>query len=120
MGEKLGPTIRRLRLEAEFTLRGFAGAIGISAAHQSDIEHGRRMPSDEVLRKTAAKLAKVGATYEMLRALDSRLGTEVQEWVRQSPEVGQMLRKFKESGRSPRDMLKQLEQMLKDEEGRDT
>jgi len=120
MLEKLGSAIRRLRLEAGYTLRGFAEEIGISAAHQSDVEHGRRMPSDEVLRNMATKLAKVGASYEMLRALDSRLGAEVDEWVRQSPEVGQMLRNLKESGRSPKDILRRFEQLLEDKEEGDT
>lgn len=111
--------IKRLRLAAGYTLRGFAEELGISAAHQSDIEHGRRMPSEALLRKTAEKLAKVGATLEELRTLDSRLELDVQAWVQQSPEVAQMLRKAKDSGRSPRDILKRFEEMLEKDEEQD-
>lgn len=115
MAETLGGAIRRLRTEAGFTLRGFAQEIGISAAHQSDIEYGRRLPGDEVLKAAARALKKVGATYEMLRALDPRLDRDLQEWMQRSPEVGRMLRQMKDSGRSPEEILRKLQ--LPDEEG---
>lgn len=116
MAEKLGAAIRRLRAQAGYTLRKFAGMVGISAAHQSDIEHGRRMPSDKVLRETARLLEHVGATYEDLRALDARLETDLQEWVQGNPEAGQMLRQVKESGRSPKEILRDLERFLRKED----
>ena len=49
-GISLGDTIRKLRLRAGLTLREMARRVGVSASHQSDIEHGRRMPSDGVFR----------------------------------------------------------------------
>ena len=115
MRETLGAAIRRLRTEAGYTLRGFAHHIGISAAHQSDIEYGRRLPGDEVLRATAQALTKVGATYDALRTLDPRLDRDLQEWMQRSPEVGRMLRQMKDSGRSPEEILKKLQ--LPDEDG---
>lgn len=110
--EALGHAIRRLRLQAGYTLRGFAEEIGISAAHQSDIEHGRRAPSEKVLLETAKKLASVGATYESLRALDSRLGADLEKWVQSTPEAGQMLREMRSSNRSPADVLRELKALL--------
>ena len=115
MTESLGQAIRRLRLEADITLRAFAEQIEISAAHQSDIEHSRRMPSDEVLRRTADALRKVGATYENLRVLDARLGDEVQAMVQKTPRVAQLLREVNRTGRSPDEVLKELQEFLKNQ-----
>jgi len=112
MSQDLGPEIQRLRTEAGFTLRGFARAVGISAAHQSDIERGRRMPGEEVLRAMARELAAVGGTYEHLKALDARINQELQDWAESTPEVAAMLRSVRDSGRSPREVLDELRQLL--------
>lgn len=114
MAETLGSAIRRLRLEAGYTLRAFAKALRISAAHQSDIEHSRRLPSDKVLRATASALSEVGVTYDSLRALDARVSPDLQEWVQRTPGVDQLLRQVKDSGRSPRDILRELQRLQND------
>ena len=116
----LGDEIRRLRLNADITLRAFAEQLGHTATHQSDIEHGRRMPSERVLRKIADRLAHVGATYEGLRELDSRLGPELEQLVRDNPEARALLRATDEhakaSGKSVRDILRELQQKLLEED----
>ena len=116
----LGDEIRRLRLEADITLRAFAKQLGHTAAHQSDIEHGRRMPSEKVLRKIADKLAHVGATYEGLSELDPRLGPELEQLVKDNPEARALLRATdklaKTSGKSVRDILRDLQQRLLEED----
>ena len=118
MEKTLGSEIRRLRLEAGFTLRKFATRVGISAAHQSDIEHGRRMPSENLLRSITETLAHVGASFESFRQLDTRLGAELEEWIQQTPEARQLLREAKSSGKPIADVLKDLRALLgRDEEG---
>jgi transcriptional regulator with XRE-family HTH domain len=109
----LGEEIRRRRLEAGITLRKFAVKAGISAAHLSDVEHDRRRPSEEVLKRIAAELKRGGVTYEALDLLMPRLEPEMQEWVAETPEVRQMLRAVRESGRDPREVLRDIQQMLK-------
>lgn len=56
MNKQLGQYIRKLRLERGESLRSFAGFVGISPAHQCDIEKGRRRPSDAVLIGIASRL----------------------------------------------------------------
>ncbi len=107
--ETLGLEILRLRNLAKITLRAFAEKIEVSPAYVSDIEHDRRRPSEEVLRKIAKELKDVGATYEALDSLNSRLERDIQAWVADNPSVRQMLRQVKQSGRDPKDILKQLE-----------
>lgn len=113
-GESLGQTIRQLRLAADYKLREFAALIEISAAYLSDIEHDRRNPTDDVLRKIAVLLGKrVEVTYETLRSLSARLETDLQRMVQQNPEVGQLLREVKQTGRPARDVIRELQEHLR-------
>ena len=109
----LGSEIRRLRTEAGTTLRGFAQRVGVSAPHLSDIEHDRRRPSGDVLRKIALELRSVDATYEDLDKLDTRFDSGTQEWASENPEAKMMLRMARESGQPMADVLKELERILK-------
>ncbi len=111
--ETLGQEILRLRKLAGMTLRGFAQVIQVSAPYVSDIEHDRRRPSDEVLKRIAKELRSVGATFEELDKLNSRLEPDLQQWMSTTPAVRQMLREVKNSGRDPREVLKELEAQAK-------
>src|SRR5229473_3346001 len=74
MPKTLGQRIRELRDEKDYSLREFADKLdGISAAHISDIELGRRYPSEDLLKKMADKL---GTTVDDLRSYDSRAPVE--------------------------------------------
>jgi transcriptional regulator with XRE-family HTH domain len=113
MARTLGAEIRRLRLKAGFTLRGLAGTVGISPAHLSDIELGWRLPSDRVLRAITKPLGSVGATDEGLKALDPRLGPELEAWVQRSPEIIQLLRECRASRVPPKKLLQAVRKLLK-------
>ena len=52
----LGQRLRQLRDRADLSLRELAKRIGISSPFLSDIELGRRFPSEEILEKLAAAL----------------------------------------------------------------
>ncbi len=49
----LGQRLRELRDKADLSLRALAKRIGISSPFLSDIELGRRFPSEEILAKQA-------------------------------------------------------------------
>ena len=115
MSQALGSEIRRLRTKAGFTLRGFAQKIGISAAHQSDIEYGRRLPSEKVLQEIAKALSNVGASYEKLKELDTRLDPELEQWMQQTPGLGEMLREVRASNKSPQEVIRRLKKLLAEE-----
>lgn len=99
-----------MRTAARMTLRKFAEKIEVSAAYVSDLEHDRRRPSDDVLHRIAKELRHVGATFEQLDKLNSRLEPDLQQWLSATPAVRQMLREVKRSGRDPREILKELEE----------
>ena len=116
MANELGAEIRRLRLKAGIGLRVFATKLGVSAPHQSDIELGRRMPSEKVLRATANLLKSQGTSYEALKRLDARLDPDIEAWAQTTPEVGEMLREVRNSRRPPREVLEQLRDWLNERE----
>ncbi len=65
----LGNYIRNQRDELDISLREFAKSLDLSPSFISDIELGRRYPSEEVLRDIA-RVLKV--SIEELREKDSR------------------------------------------------
>jgi len=97
----LGQEIRGLRKEAGITLRGLAATVEVSAAHLSDIEHNRRRPSDDLLRRIAHALRKTGATFESLDHLATGLDPDIREWAASTPGVRKLLRTLKQSGQHP-------------------
>ncbi len=111
----LGSEIRRLRTEAGVSLREFAKRIEVSPPHLSDIEHDRRRPSEEVLRRIVRQLRSVGATYEALDRLDARLDPETQAWAAENPGAKAMLRMARESGRPVDEILQELRRALEGE-----
>jgi transcriptional regulator with XRE-family HTH domain len=66
----LGQRIHELRDKADLSLRGLAKRIGISPAFLSDIELGRRFPSEEILAKLAGALE---VSPEELKQYDTRI-----------------------------------------------
>jgi transcriptional regulator with XRE-family HTH domain len=71
--EALGSYIRRRRDELDLSLREFARRLDCSPAFISDIELGRRNPSENVLAEIARVLA---AKLEDLQAMDVRAPIE--------------------------------------------
>jgi transcriptional regulator with XRE-family HTH domain len=71
--EGLGPYMRRRRDELDLSLREFAKRLNCSAAFISDIELGRRYPSEKVLGEIARVL---DVKLEDLQAMDIRAPIE--------------------------------------------
>ena len=71
--EALGAYMRRRRDELDLSLREFAKRLDCSAAFISDIELGRRNPSEKVLAEIARVL---GSQLEDLQAMDIRAPIE--------------------------------------------
>jgi transcriptional regulator with XRE-family HTH domain len=65
----LGEKLRTLRDERDLSLREFASKLGCSAPFLSDVELGRRFPSDKILNDMARIL---GVDVEELKAHDTR------------------------------------------------
>ena len=65
----LGQQLHQLRDKADLSLRELANKVGISSPFLSDIELGRRFPSEEILAKLASAL---NVSLEDLKQYDNR------------------------------------------------
>src|SRR5713226_9594675 len=88
----LGERIRELRDQCDLSLREFAKKLGgLSAAFLSDVELGRRYPSDKILADMARGL---GTTLEELRRYDTRPPLEeLKRLTTENPAYGLAFRK---------------------------
>lgn len=108
--KSLGERIRELRDAADYSLREFARTLEISAPHLSDIELGRRYPSDEVLQRIASQL---GVSFAELKRYDVRESVaEVKKLVDSNPMYGFAFRSVAKEARegrlSPAELLRRL------------
>lgn len=104
MAKNFGKRIRELREEQDYSLREFARKLGdVSAAHISDIELGRRFPSEELLAKMAKLL---GVSAEDLKRYDSRPPIDDLKRIAEAdPSFGFALRKLVDKDVSAEDIL---------------
>jgi hypothetical protein len=100
----LGQKIRELREEKDLSLRELAKKLGVTAAFLSDIELGRRYPSDKVLSDMAKEL---GTSFEDLHNYDTRAPVEdLRRLASSNPLYGIAFRKFINKGIPPEELLK--------------
>lgn len=99
----LGQRIRELRKQKDFSLRELAKEICVSAAFLSDIELGRRYPSEKVLTNLAQKLA---TAIEDLREYDIRPPVEdLKRLAVSNPLYRVAFRKIIDEKISPQDLM---------------
>ena len=99
----LGERIRELRMERDFSLRELARDLEVSAAFLSDIELGRRYPSDDLLSSIARRLR---TPVEELRVLDHRASIgELRRRATVDPHYAFALRKMVEKNLTPNEIL---------------
>jgi len=101
--ETLGTFIRRARDQKDISLREFARRVGVSPAFVSDIELGRRFPSDDMLEKIADVL---GSELTTLRKLDTRAPVDdLKRLSEADPTFGVAFRTLVERKVDPEDLL---------------
>lgn len=111
MSTTLGERIRELREVQDLSLRELAGKLDLSAAFVSDIELGRRYPSEKVLAAIAKML---GASLEELEKHDSRAPVEgLKRLASTNPAYGKAFRTIVDNKIDPDDLLKWAEKKAK-------
>ena len=102
----LGEYVRERREEKDLSVRELARRLKLSAPFLSDVELGRRHPSDEVLAKLAREL---DTTLAELRKHDARAPVrELRRIAASNPAMGFALRRVVEDGVDPEDLLRYL------------
>jgi transcriptional regulator with XRE-family HTH domain len=104
----LGEYIRELRDKKDLSLREFAQKLGdLSASFLSDIELGRRYPSEKVLTNMAKVL---GVSADELKKYDNRPPIEdMKRRILQNPGYSIAFRRVIDSGYSPDELNKMFE-----------
>ena len=104
----LGQRIRELRGDMDMSLRDLARKIEASPALISDIELGRRFPSEDIL----VRIAKVlGSSAEELKHYDRRPPIEeLKRKAASDPVYGYALRRIVEQDLSGEQLLKHLKE----------
>jgi transcriptional regulator with XRE-family HTH domain len=107
----LGQHIRELRGKQDMSLRELATKLEVSAAFLSDVELGRRHPSDEVFASLARHLH---TPVEDLRRHDMRPPIEeIRRLSNADPVYGLAFRKLLDKRLSATDLLRMVEQASK-------
>ena len=107
----LGDRIRELRDKKDLSLRELAKKLGCSAPFLSDIELGRRYPSDKLLAGMARVL---GATVEDLKAHDIRPPVEeMKERIAANPRYALAFRKVIDQDFTPEELIEIAERKAK-------
>ncbi len=115
----IGERIRQLREDKDMSLRELAKAIGVSAAFMSDVELGRRYPSDKHLTAIARVLA---TTIAELGAHDTRPPMrDLRRMTLSDPEFGYAFRRLIDGNIRPKELIefinKHEDQQGEDERG---
>lgn len=110
MPQSLGEKIKELRLARDLSVRELARRIDKSAPFLSDIELGRRFPSEDVLQALAKQL---GVSTDELSKLDVRSPlADLKRMAQEDPSWGLAFRKVVEQGTkgklTPEEMIKKL------------
>lgn len=112
MTKTLGQRIRELRDAKDVSLREFAKKIDVTPAHLSDIELGRRFPSEGLLKRIAAGLR---VSVAELEAHDTRPPVEeIRRLSESDPTYGFAFRKMIEANVSPEEILKSISERNSD------
>ena len=99
----LGQRIRALRVEKSLSLREFAKRLNLSAPFVSDIELGRRDPSEDVLERMAEAF---GIPPKELRSYDVRVPIfELKKLAQSNPAYAIVLRMLADRKISPEEII---------------
>lgn len=117
MKKTLGERIRELREELDFSLRELARKVDISPAFMSDVELGRRFPSDEILARIADELR---TSVDDLEEHDARPPVdEIRRRAAQGPDYGFAMRRVVEEGLSAEELEKAVDEILEERRKRE-
>jgi transcriptional regulator with XRE-family HTH domain len=105
--QTLGQHLRELREKNHVSLRHLAARVRITAPYLSDIELGRRHPSDKVLAELARALH---TPVDDLRRLDPRtLLNEIEKRIANDAGYAQALRRLLNQCTTTEDLLRMVE-----------
>lgn len=101
--KSLGELIRDARVAGQKGLREFARELDITPSYQSDIENDRRVPAEDVLKKTADLL---GLNFDELMALAGRVGEQGEKYLKGNLAAWSLFRRISEKNLNETELQK--------------
>lgn len=89
----IGEIIAEARQKSGLSLRAVAGRIPINFSYLSEIEKGRRMPSEKVILALSEQ-AELRLDFDYLMAHSTRLGKSAENYLKKRPALGRIIRKI--------------------------
>jgi transcriptional regulator with XRE-family HTH domain len=112
----LGQYIRERREARDLSLRELAKKLDCSAAFLSDIELGRRYPSEKVLKDIAVTL---GVTIDELKAHDVRAPIEeIKRLTQNDPRYALAFRTVIDQGVRPEQLMRLAKRVQEEDQGK--
>ena len=106
----VGDTIRKARYRSGYSLRALAGLLKIAPAYLSDIETGRRTPTERVLRGVSAKL---DVDFDLLMRQAGRLQETARQYILREELAGRIVQRMAEA-KLEREDLEMILQIVED------
>lgn len=106
--ESLGSLVRKHRNAKQWSLRQLAKELDVTAAYIADIEAERRLPSADLRARLAAVL---GIATDDLAAADSRLPSEIKDWIEEKPQLTALLKSLHASSEADA-IIKRLSRLV--------
>lgn len=118
--QTFGNFLKKKRLEKEFTIRGFAGMLGVSPVYLSEVEKDRKpAPSNERMNQIARLLVldkrEIEEMYDLAAMSRSRpvVSGDLPEYIMENEVVRVALRTAKEADASDEEWLAFIEKLNK-------
>ena len=86
-----GELIREARQAQGYSVRFVAREVELAASYLSDIELGRRIPSEKVIHQLCSLL---GMDFDVLMQKAGRMGEDTETYLKSSALVGRLLRQM--------------------------
>ena len=86
-----GELIREARQSQGYSVRFVAREVDLAASYLSDIELGRRLPSEKVIHQLCSLL---GMDFDVLMQKAGRIGEDAETYLKSSALVGRLLRQM--------------------------
>lgn len=87
----IGEIIAEARKLSGLSLRAVAGRIPINFSYLSDIEKGKSLPSEKVIRALSEQ-SELNLDFDHMMAHSGRIGEEAEAYLKKTPTFGKVIR----------------------------
>ena len=105
-----GARVKERRAMLGMTLRELARQIDKAPSYLNDIEYDRRLPSEPVVRQICEVL---NLDVDVMLAAAGRVGEQAEQYMRDQPSAGVLLRRVSEAQLPEKDLKKLLDQVAR-------